>query len=311
MTRVISSAPLPAAKTPTVPATLSRLDLALVFAGLLWGTNYVVSKAVTDTVPPSVYNALRFSAATIAMYVLIRVRHIDLALPRKEWLPVLIASLVSYALYQPLFINGLHNTTVANSVLILTAGPVWVVLFNLWRNQERVTRACILGMMIALVGVAVVIVGRYAGQIALSGSTLSGDTMTLVASVVWAGALLTSRGPLRRNGNIAVTFWLLFGGLITQWVIGIPALATMDWHLITPPTILAMLYSGVISVVVGSIIFNYGIAKLGAARASVYSYLQPLTAATLAVLLLHETFTPWLIVGGAFVFVGVAMVRRT
>lgn len=293
------------------PSTISRLDLTLIFAMGLWGSNFVVSKAATDLLPPAAYNAFRFAVATVALFIVMRLHRVDLRLPRKEWLPIAVASFIGYALYQPFFINGLHNTTVGNSVLILTAGPVWVVLFNAWRSQERITRACILGTFVALAGVVAVIVGRYAGQLSVGGANLYGDGLTLIASFLWAASLLSSRGPLARNANAPTTFWLLVGGAVSQIIIGAPSVVELDWKTITLPIIGAILYSGVISVVVGSIIFNHAVVRLGAARASIYSYLQPLTAATLAVLVLHEAFTPWLLVGGVFVFVGVGLVRRT
>ena len=139
------SAPLtpPAVQTPTAPkfTGFTGLDLALILNMTLWGGNFVVSKGATDLLAPMAYNALRFTAATVALLAVLRFRKIDLRLPRREWRPIVFASLIGYTLYQPAFINGVHLTTVGNSVLILTAGPVWVVLLNAIRSQERVSAA--------------------------------------------------------------------------------------------------------------------------------------------------------------------------
>ncbi len=304
------AAPLVPARHAHTPAALTSLDLALVLNMTLWGSNFVISKAATEVLPPLAYNGLRFMAAVIGMYIVMRVRRVDLRLPRQIWRPVIVASIIGHALYQPLFISGLHYTTVANSVLILTAGPVWVVLFNAVRSQERITRGAILGVLIALAGVITVIIARYAGQLALGGATLLGDGLMLVGSLMWAWSVLASRVPLAKGANTPVTFWMLVCGAVSQMAFGIPAFLTIDWSVLTPLVMGAILFSGVLSIVIGSIIFNYAIQKIGAARASVYSYLQPLVAASLAVVVLHEVFTPWLIVGGTLIFVGVWLARR-
>ena len=105
--------------------------------------------------------------------------------------------------------------------------------------------------------------------------------------------------------------WLMIFGTLTQFVIGIPALLDTHWAAITANVIGAILYSGIILATVGSLIFNTAIGKIGTARTSIYSDLQPIVAAGLAILVLHEGFTPWLIIGGALIFAGVSLVRRT
>ncbi len=289
---------------------LTRLDLALLLAATLWGANFVVSKAAIDALAPFIYNALRFAVGVLGMAVVFRLRGIDLRLPRREWGSIVFASVISYALYQPFFINGLHLTSAGNSVLIITAGPVWVVLFNAVRREERVTRGSVVGVFIALFGVFVVIFGRYAGQVGFSTVTLEGDLLMLVGSFLWAWSVMASRKPLVQSATAPATFWMLVIGTIFQTLFAIPDLRSFSLSVINFPVLLAILYSGLISIVIGSVIFNDAIAKIGTARASVYTYVQPLVAATLAILLLGEAFTPWLVLGGAFIFVGVNLVRR-
>ncbi len=299
--------------TETVKRRLPRftgLDLALIFNMALWGTNFVVSKAATDALPPMAFSALRYVVAAGSMALIMRIRRVDLYLPRAEWWPVFVSAIFGFVLYQPAFINGVHDTAVGNSVLILQAGPVWVVLFNAWRGEERMTRGTILGVLIALSGVLTVVIGRYAGQLSIDGLSLLGDGLIFLSSILWGISLITSRGPLARNHSFVPTFWLLMVGALSQVILGFPSLIGLPASAFTPAVIVAILYSGMISVTIGSLIFNHAIQKIGAARTAIYSYLQPFVAATLAIVVLHEAFTIWLVIGGLLIFVGVALVRR-
>jgi drug/metabolite transporter (DMT)-like permease len=304
-----------ATPTPLTPIAqahhFTRLDIALIFAMALWGGNFVVSKAATEVLPPLAYNAIRFSIASLSMLPFMLILKIDLRMPRSIWRAVLFNSFIGHVLYQPFFINSIKLTTASNAVLIITAGPIWVVLFNAFRGQEQITKKAVGGVFLALIGVVTVIVGRYGGQVGLGGSTATGDLLMVIASVLWAIAIITSREPLAKINATVCTFWLTTLAAGSQLILGFPSLVTMDWSAITPLVILGLVYSGAVSVVLGSLVFNYAINKIGTARTSVYTYVQPVVAATLAVLFLGERFTPILLLGAFLIFVGVALVRRT
>lgn len=290
----------------------SPLDAALIVAMALWAGNIVVSKPATDILPPLAYNAIRFTVSVIGLYMFLRLRKINLRLPRSEWWPVVVAGACNYVLYQATFITGLHLTTAGNTALILNIGPVWVVLVNAFRSQERLTRGALIGVFVALIGVVVVVIGRYAvqGQVGFGSATLTGDAIIFGATFLWALGVLSTRPPLSRNSPLPTTFWMLVCGALLQIIIGVPQLISVDWSLaLTPPLIAALLYSGLLSIAIGTIIFNSAIKRIGAARTAIYSYLQPLMAAAMAILLLGEPFTPWLLLGGILTFVGLILVR--
>jgi len=290
---------------------LSWVDLAILLAISLWSSNYIVSKAATDSVPPLAWNALRFSAAAVGFYILLRIAKVRLGIPRLLWWPLILSSLVSHAVYQPLFINGLHLTSASNTVLIISIGPIWIIVFNAIRGQERITRGAVLGLFVALAGVIIVIIGRFAGQQETGGVGITGDLLLVGCTIAWAGGVLLTRKPLQAGEPIVATFWMTVCGAASQLVIGTPALLGMDWRVITPGILSAMFYSGVLCIAVGGVLFNFGVAQIGTSRAAVFMYAQPFVTALLAVLFLNEQFTPLLIGGGVLIFIGVNLARRT
>ncbi len=274
---------------------------------LIWGTNYVILKSAVDVLPPMVFNSFRFATAAVVMGLLFKANGYKLTLPRREW-PILIGlAFLGNALYQLAFLTGLSLTTVANSSLILTIMPVWVVLFNTLRGHERFTQRRMTGIAVALFGVAVVILGGK--SIDIGGKTLLGDLLTLVASLIWAASTILSYKPYKRSPTPAITFWIIFWGATFQLLFAVPDFGRVNWSLFTPSLLLALGYSGIVSIGVGYVIWNHGVKVLGTGRPAVYTYLEPVIAGIAAVIFLSEPLTVWLIVGAGLVLFGVVLVQ--
>ncbi|GEM_PF-740533 len=297
------------AAKPALPFRVTRLDVALVLVMVIWGANFVVLKTALEALPPFVFNALRYCLASAVLGVVFKANGATLRLPRAHWLPLIGISVLN-ALFQIFFTYGLRGTTVANNALIITSVPVWVVIFNAIRSQERLSRPALTGVFLALAGVIIVVVSRYAGQLSFGAATLLGDGLSLLASWTWAINLLASRQPLQRAPILPATFWLTVWTAFWLSLLAVPDLLRMDWSTLTPRLLLAMCYSGILSTGLGSIIFNQGIKTLGTARTAVYTYLEPLVAAATAILFLGEPFTAALVIGAVMVILGLILVKK-
>jgi drug/metabolite transporter (DMT)-like permease len=291
----------------TVTPRFTWMDFWLVVLMVIWGSNFVILKSALHILPPFILNGMRFSAGTVALWIIFSSQRINLVMPRHEWMPIIALTFFNQVVYQGVWLWSLHHTTVANNALILTTVPVWIVMFNAWRGHERLSRRGTIGIFIALVGVFVVIAGG--GKIALGGDTLAGDIMTVISAVIWAVTILWSRRILARNEPMPVAFWTVAWGAIFQLIIAVPDFVRIDWRVFQPNLLIAMLYSGMISIGIGSMIWNRAINKMGTGRPAIYTYLEPVIAALSAVIFLHEPFTVLLLVGGALVMVGVLSVK--
>jgi drug/metabolite transporter (DMT)-like permease len=283
------------------------MDFWMVVLMLIWGTNYVILKSSLEVIPAMVFNSLRFGAATLMLGILFKANGYKLTLPRREWPIMIWLAFQGSAIYQLLFLNGLRNTTVVNSSLLLTTMPVWVVLFNALRGHERLSKQRIIGVVVALFGVVVVILGGKV--IDIGGKTLLGDVLTLAASLVWASTTVTSYKPYNRNPTPALTFWGVAWGAAFQALFALPDVIHLDWSVFSPSILLAIAYSGIVSIGVGYIIWNHGVKTLGTGRPAIYTYLEPAIAGIAAVIFLNEPLTPWLIGGAVLVLCGVIFVQ--
>ena len=71
-----------------------------------------------------------------------------------------------------------------------------------------------------------------------------------------------------------------------------------------------LLYLGVLATFVGYILWNFGLRGLGPTRAVTYTYAISPLAVVIGAIVLDETLTAWLVVGGALVVGGIALAQR-
>src|SRR3974377_13328 len=102
-------------ETPLSQHSITRfgkMDGFIILLMLIWGSNLVILKTVVDVLPPMLINGIRFSVGALALGIIFKINGYKLILPRQEW-PILIwLAFQGSALYQLVFLNSLHLTTV-------------------------------------------------------------------------------------------------------------------------------------------------------------------------------------------------------
>ena len=198
------------------------------------------------------------------------------------------------------WITSLKFTSVASSVVLVTLQPVFVLLGARLLFGERVTRAGLLGVALALGGGALIGWSDWqAGR-----QELQGDWLALVGALLVAFYLLVGRSVRRRLSVLPYTT-LVYGAaaVLVAWSLlaGVP-LYPYPWA-----AWLLFLALAVFPTIFGHTMFNYAIGHLPAGLVSVSILGEPVGAAALAYLLLGERLSPLQAVGGLGVLAGIAV----
>jgi len=98
------------------------------------------------------------------------------------------------ALHFALWIASLSYTSVATSVVLVTANPIFVAIASYFFFRERLTRQTILGIAVCLTGAVLIGYGNWR----LGPSPLLGGVLALLGALAVAGYLLIGR-RLRQN----------------------------------------------------------------------------------------------------------------
>lgn len=273
--------------TSTQAASSTLAAVLLATAALSWAGNYVTGRAIAGEVPPA---GLAFARWGVAVLLLLPMAWPHL---RRDW-PAIAArrgymiamGFTGAAMFGTLQYAGLQYTTATNGGLISATSAVMIALAGIVMFGDRLSARQLLGMAISMSG-AVVIVAK--GDPAnLAGLRFNiGDLMILTTLVAWGiySALLRLKPAIHWTSFTLTLF-------VVAFLVNLPlALLEHTWgNPLRPtlPTLAAVLYTGVVSSVVGFAAWNRGVEIIGSPRAGVYLNLIPIFTVLLAVVLLGE-----------------------
>ncbi len=284
------------------------IDLSLLGLVAVWGANFAVVKSALSEMAPLAFNALRFTGASVVTLALTWVVRRELRIERSDWSRLLVLGFFSNFVYQYLFIQGIARTRASNSSLVLATVPIFVALIGTTLRSEKLYGRNWAGILLSFVGIFLLVTDGGAG-IGMNSQTLRGDVLVLSATTLWALYTTLSRGLMERNSVLKVTAWMMATNAPLMVLAAIPELRAQDWHAVSTQSWLGLLYSAVLAIGIGYVIWNTGVRRLGSARTAIYSYLTPLVSVVVSWAFLGETMHPLQMFGAVGILLGVALGR--
>jgi drug/metabolite transporter (DMT)-like permease len=298
----VRSAPSPPAGRPSARVVY----LALTASAFFWGAGFSVSRFALRTVTPLelLAGAALFGAATQIAWTAIRGHWRDLKLPPQLLWPMLALGLLSQNILNGFTNLGLASTTATNAALIFGFSPVLIGLLAALFLRESFGRQKVLGATVGFAGVALIITQAHPDAVQLHGM-LAGNLWVLAGACYWAGYAILTRRLTQRVPPEAFTFYILVLSALpaVAWVWAKEnrfCLAGVNF-----PTLLAMAFVGLCTATLAMNFWNWGLAHIEASRVGMFSYLEPVFAAAVAMIFLGERLTWPTVAGSALVFAGI------
>ncbi|HLD24322.1 MAG TPA: DMT family transporter [Patescibacteria group bacterium] len=290
--------------------------LYLLLVSIIWGAASPVVKHTLQWFDPWLFLTYRFAISTIIAIPYLTLTGVTL--PKKashQWL-LFLTGLVSAPISLFLFFAALDKTTALSGSLITAAGPLFLILGGVLFFRDRVTKYEKIGIGVALFGTLLTVIG----PLILNGHSdtlgrLEGNTLMLIAVITDIIGALLSKEAVKKGVNAALVAQSQF---VLGFVLFIPLLLMrtdlpMIWAMVTTAPLeahLGVLFMAIVSGTFAYTIRNIAVKSIEVSESALYSYLQPLWAAVLAVLWLRETITPSYIVGGAIIAIGVVIAEQ-
>lgn len=281
---------------------MTRRSLLLFIAmSVIWGVPYLFIRIAVSDLPPVV---LVFARTAISALILL-----PIALSRgelrgllKHWLPLLAFAAVEIGMPWFMLASAEQRITSSLAGLLVSAVPlVGVLIATGLGNREHLGLASISGLLLGVVGVAAIV-----GFDLRASDWLALVEMALVVVAYAVGPVIISRylSDLPSMGVIAVA--------LAACAIVYAPLAAVRWPRSVPPVDVlgSVAVLAVVCTAVAFILFFALISEIGPVRATVITYINPAVAATLGVIVLHESFSAWMAVGFVLVIAGSALATR-
>jgi drug/metabolite transporter (DMT)-like permease len=280
--------------------------VVLIFANVVYGSSYAVSRVVLEHMGPATLSFCRLLIGSLVLVPLaLAQRREDRRLSRSDRWSIFWMGLFGFAAAFAFGNWGLRLSTATNAALLITVEPVSLILLSPLVLGERLTRREGVGALLTVVGATVVVLNGIPGASVAIAPHWRGDLLLVLSGVAYAGYSLFGRDVLARHRAVPVTAWSILWGLVVmapftvaEWVAG----ERPEW---TQTVIIGTLYLGLVITALGYLIWNWALERVEAPRLAIFVNIQPLAGALLGVVALREALTIYTVAGGVLILVGV------
>ena len=221
----------------------------------------------------------------------------------KLWLRCAPLGVVNIAIPGVCFIAAQQFVSASAAALLVASMPILIAILAALFLGEKPKRNAVLGIAIGAIGVVILTIGK--------GGSIEGKSWTTGLTLISVGVIAASfvyvgwRKLLSEHRGVEI----IAPQLVISTIIALPiALATgSSSNLLPQLPILAAL--GIVNYIIPQIAMFWLITKTTAVRAAVANYLAPLFATFLAVLILNQSVTLLIIVGGFLIISGAVLIN--
>ena len=280
---------------------------ALVLVCILWGTTWLASKEGVDKMPPLQMVSIRQLIAG-SLYVIFFLAK-GFKLPRgKEWLPIIVLSILNFVLSNGLSTWGVKYISAGLGSIIGATFPLWIVVIGLFSSAEKIPPKAVLGLLLGFFGVCIIFYEHL--EDFLNPDFRFGIILSLIASWTWAfGSLYTKKQAPNFNPYFSLGLQMIISGV---GLFSFSALTgnALSFHEIPWESWASIGYLIVFGSLMAFIAYLYSLQHLPTGQASIYAYVNPMVAVFLGWLIFHEKISLFIIAGGLVTLLGVLLVNR-
>jgi drug/metabolite transporter (DMT)-like permease len=281
---------------------------ACLLASMFWGCGFFFGKIALAEMNSGAMVLYRFLFCALGLlpFLLTHRPHLN----RREWLILLVASVLGVPLQFLCQFHGLELTTVSHAALMVGTMPVFLAIGAVLFAHERLHTLGWIALAVSTTGAALIALGGTHHAEA-NGPTLRGDLYVVVSLCIALFWVLLNQRLVMTHSAIVITAYGLCSGTVMLILIVPPLYGLPPIHHISLKVWLALAASGILSTASSTLLWNWGMTKVPASQAAVLLNMEPLLGSLLGVFVLHETLGPVAWLGGAMILLAaVALTTR-
>jgi len=281
-----------------------------------WGSSFVVVKAtLREGMSPVAIATFRFLTAGgtfIAALLLNKIKNSDymLLVDKKDVPTLFILALTGVTFFFTIQYTGIQMASASlASILVCLLSPILISIISARMFNERLTTSQILGIGIAAMGTFTVVMGG-ASNLQNNMAFFLGTLILLSTPFLWATYTLLGKKMMEKYSPFLVVAYVnILGGLcLVPFSLAensfreISTLNFQEWS--------AILFLAFTCSLLGYFIWFHVMKQVRAAVTSSFMFAEPLITVLFATFFIREEMTPFTVIGGLLIFVGVYIVSR-
>lgn len=286
--------------------SLTKIYIILLLTPLFWGGAFGTTKHILSELPPLTTSALRFIIAGFLMFIWSSWRgELAWLSIKQNFLSLLALGATGIFSYNYFFATGLQYTSAVTASLIIVINPVFTTCIASFFMGEAWNWRTLLGVVTSLLGVSLV-VSKGDLSVLTQMSIGIGEAYLFGAVASWVAYTLIVKKVTRTMGAGVMTAASTMMGAIMLMILA--SIKEDQWSKVlhvSNQIIIEIVYLAVFATVVAYLLFNWGIQRIGATKASAYINLMPINALWIAVFLYGEKISAYHLIGMSLTIAGV------
>ena len=285
--------------------------LAMLCATIMWGAMSPIAKGVMQEgeIGGLPMAAIRIGGGTLLFLLaslLPRRLTGDVAVERRDFAWLFLASIIMISANQGLFIIGIQYTTPIDTTVMCTLTPVFTLLLAAMFINQPLTWLKVTGVVIGLAGALIMAFTQE--ETGVASNPLLGATLCIAAQICAAVYYVFFLKIINRYPPFTVMKWMFLFSAVTF----VPAmslfLADVDWSNVSAESYWSIAYVIVFPTFIAYLLIPFSQRRLKPTVISMYAYLQPVVAAVIAAAMGLAVFGWVRIFSTLMIFAGVALV---
>ncbi|MCZ6527991.1 MAG: DMT family transporter [Candidatus Dadabacteria bacterium] len=278
----------------------------LVFTITTWGYSWVLMKMGLGYAEPFTFAAWRCAIGGVAMIIFVRVKSIEW--PKLEKLPdYLMIAIFQTTLMFGLMLYGMKYVTAGKTSVLLYTMPIWTIFLVHFYLKERLNRGKWLGVALGTIGIVCIL--GWDTIVHQNSEILFGELLIIGGAISWAVSNIWVKKRMgEENIYMVSTLQLAFGAFgLALLAIPTEGLINIEWN---AHSIYILLFTGLIASAVDFTIWFYLLTNLDIKITTFSSMLVPVFGLIFDWAILGNGLDAGVLVGGAFILIGIYQVSR-
>jgi drug/metabolite transporter (DMT)-like permease len=272
---------------------------------LLFGLSFVATKYALMSIPPFTLIFLRFCIASLFLGIFY-LRKRSRKLEREDRWRMILTSLIVPGLYFLAETYGLKLSSATSVSLLVATIPIFAAIFAFLLLKERIGTWRGTGIALSVIGVGTILTS-VPGETAGWQMVRAGNLLGLGAALCAALYMALGRDLLSRYSPLTITTFQALAAVLIFFPLASLELFTHQWVEPDALTFAAVIYLALFCSVLAFFLWNYGISRLEASKAAIFTNLVPVFTVFGAYFLLGEKIFVGQMIGGALVIGGVTL----
>jgi drug/metabolite transporter (DMT)-like permease len=295
----------------TMKPNSRRAIIEALFAVIVWGASFVATKvAIQSDLKPDVIVWLRFTIGVIILGAAVAFNR-QFRLPdKKDWGYFALLGFIGITFHQWLQSTGLVTAQATTTGWIVSTIPVFMALLGWLVLKESLRWLQWAGIFLSAFGVLMVVTHGELSTLVTGKFGTVGDLLILISAPNWAIFSVLSRRGLNKYPATLMMFYVMTFGWIFSSILFFATGGLAQIGPVSGEGWVSIAFLGIFCSGLAYIFWYDALQVLPVAQTGAFLYLEPVVTVIVAALLLSESITPAIILGGALILAGVWIVNR-